>query len=163
MKKSRVLLILLALVLLLSGCSNSGNTGKKITLADLQKVLESYDVKLDTVDGGKGLSQFTVTASKVNTDKLMDRGYVREAYKLTMTNPGKSTYGHFQVMKAFGPVMAVMGMLDTTPSGSFDTDAFVDEVLDAICGGKVHSEAGWTISVKVDKQNSTLTITGTRQ
>lgn len=163
MKKSGLLLILLVLALLLSACSTSTNSAKNITLAGLQKALESYEVELDTVESGKDITQFTITASKVNADKLMDRSYVKEAYKMTMTNPGKSTYGHYQVMKGFGPVMAILGMIDTTPSGSFNADAFLDEILDVICSGKSHSEAGWTITVKVDKQNNTLTLTGVRQ
>lgn len=163
MKKSGLLLILLVLALLLSACSTSTNSAKNITLAGLQKALESYEVELDTVESGKDITQFTITASKVNADKLSDRSYVKEAYQLIMTNPGKLTYGHYQAMNGFGPTMDILGMLDTTPSGSFDNDAFVEEVLDVICSGKSHSEAGWTITVKVDTQNDTLTITGVRQ
>lgn len=163
MKKGSIFALLLVLALLLSACSTSSDKGKSITLTELQKALESYEVELDTVESGKSVTQFTITASKVNADKLMDRSYVKEAYELFMIDPGKTTYGQYQVLSGFGPVMEILGMIDTTPSGSFSTEAFVDEILDVICDGKTHSEAGWTITVKVDAQNSTLTITGTCQ
>lgn len=163
MKRGSLLLILLALTLLLSACGASSGKNKSITKADLQTALKSYEVELNTVDSGKNVTQFTITASEVNADKLMNRSYVKEAYELSMTNPGKTTYGHYQVLRGFGPVMAVLGMIDTTPSGSFDNDAFIGELLDVICDGKAHSEAGWTITAKVDEQNNTITITGTCQ
>ena len=66
-------------------------------------------------------------------------------------------------MTGFGAVMSVIGLIDTTPEGEFNTEAFVNELLDVICDGKAHSEAGWTITAKVDKENDTITITGVRQ
>lgn len=163
MKKSSLLLILLVLALLLSACSTSSNKNKSITKADLQTALDSYEVELNTVDSGKNVTQFTITVSEVNADKLMDRSYVKEAYELSMTNPGKTTYGQYQVLRGFGPVMAILGMFDTTPSDSFDNEAFIGEILDVICDGKAHGEAGWIITAKVDAQNNTITITGTCQ
>lgn len=163
MKKSSLLLILLVLALLLSACSTSSNKNKSITKADLQTALKSYEVELNTVDDGKSITQFTITAINVNAGKLVDRNYVKQAYILMMTKPGDMVYGQFKVMNGFGIMMDVFGLIDTTPEGEFDTEAFVNEILDVICDGKAHSEAGWTITAKVDEANDTLTITGTRQ
>lgn len=164
MKKSSLFLLLLVLTLLLSACSTSStNKAKNITLADLNTALESTDVDLKTVDDGKNITQFTITASNVNADKLVDRNYVKQAYILMMTKPGDMVYGQFKVMTGFGVMMDVFGLIDTTPEGEFDAEAFVNEILDVICDGKAHSEAGWTITAKVDEANDTLTITGTRQ
>ena len=164
MKKSSLFLLLLVLTLLLSACSTSStNKAKNITLADLNTALESTDVDLKTVDDGKNITQFTITASNVNADKLVDRNYVKQAYILMMTKPGDMIYEQFKVMTGFGVMMDVFGLIDTTPEGEFDTSAFVNELLDVICDGKAHSEAGWTITAKVDKENDTLIITGTRQ
>lgn len=163
MKKSSLFLLLLVLALVLSACSTSSNKTKSITQADLQKTLESYEVELNTVDDGKNITQFTITASNVNADKLVDRNYVKQAYILMMTKPGDMVYGQFKVMNGFGIMMDVFGLIDTTPEGEFNTEAFVNEILDVICDGKAHSEAGWTITAKVDKENDTITITGTCQ
>lgn len=164
MKKSSLFLLLLVLTLLLSACNTSSTSkAKNITLADLNTALESNDVDLKTVDDGKNITQFTITASNVNADKLVDRNYVKQAYVLMMTKPGDMVYGQFMVMTGFGVMMDVFGLIDTTPKGEFDTEAFVNELLDVICDGKAHSEAGWTITAKVDKENDTITITGVRQ
>lgn len=163
MKKSSLFLLLMVLVMLLSACSTSTNKAKNITLAELNTALESNDVDLKTVDDGKNITQFTITASNVNADDLVNRNYVKKAYTLMMTKPGDMVYGQFKVMNGFGIMMDVFGLIDTTPEGEFDTEAFVNEILDVICDGKAHSEAGWTITAKVDENNDTLTITGTRQ
>ena len=163
MKKSSLFLLLMVLVMLLSACSTSTNKAKNITLAELNTALESNDVDLKTVDDGKNITQFTITASNVNADDLVNRNYVKKAYTLMMTKPGDMVYGQFKVMNGFGIMMDVFGLIDTTPEGEFDTEAFVNEILDVICDGKAHSEAGWTITAKVDETNDTLTITGTRQ
>lgn len=163
MKKSALFLLLLVLVVLLSACSTSSNQTKTITLAELKSALESYDVDIKTVDDGKNITQFTITASNVNADDLVDRNFVKKAHTLFMTKPGDMTYGQFKVMTGFGVVMSVMDLIDTTPEGEFNTEAFVNEILDVICDGKAHSEAGWTITTKVDEDNDTLTLTGTRQ
>lgn len=168
MKKSYLFLLLLVLTMVLSACSTSNNKDstnktKNITLAELRTALESSDVELKTVDDGKNVTQFTITASDVNAEKITKRSYVKEAYMLLMSNPGKLVYGQFKTLRGFDPVMGILGLLDTTPEGSFNMETFVDEILDVICDGKAHSEAGWTITAKVDKANDTLTITGTRQ
>lgn len=164
MKKSSLFLLLLVLTLLLSACSTSStNKAKNITLADLNTALESTDVDLKTVDDGKNITQFTITASNVNADKLVDRNYVKQAYILMMTKPGDMVYGQFKVMTGLGVMMDIFGLIDTTPEGEFNTEAFVNELLDVICDGKAHSEAGWTITAKVDKENDALIITGVRQ
>lgn len=163
MKKSSLFLLLMVLVMLLSACSTSTNKAKNITLAELNTALESNDVDLKTVDDGKNITQFTITASNVNADDLVNRNYVKKAYTLMMTKPGDMVYGQFKVMNGFGIMMDVFGLIDTTPEGEFDTEAFVNEILDVICDGKAHSEAGWTITATVDENNDTLTITGTRQ
>lgn len=163
MKKGSLFLFLLVLALVLSACSTSSSKAKNITLADLNTALESNDVDLKTIDDGKNITQFTITASNVNADKLVDRNYVKQAYILMMTKPGDMVYGQFKVMNGFGILMDVFGLIDTTPEGEFDTEAFVNELLDVICDGKAHSEAGWTITAKVDKENDTITITGVRQ
>ena len=160
MKKSSLFLLLMVLVMLLSACSNQA---KKITLTELKSALESYDVDIKTTDDGKNITQFTITASNINADDLVDRNYVKKAYTLAMTKPGDMVYGQFKVMTGFGAVMSVIGLIDTTPEGEFNTEAFVNELLDVICDGKAHSEAGWTITAKVDKENDTITITGVRQ
>ena len=160
MKKSSLFLLLMVLVMLLSACSNQA---KKITLTELKSALESYDVDIKTIDDGKNITQFTITASNINADDLVDRNYVKKAYTLAMTKPGDMVYGQFKVMTGFGAVMSVIGLIDTTPEGEFNTEAFVNELLDVICDGKAHSEAGWTITAKVDKENDTITITGVSQ
>ena len=160
MKKSSLFLLLMVLVMLLSACSNQA---KKITLTELKSALESYDVDIKTIDDGKNITQFTITASNINADDLVDRNYVKKAYTLAMTKPGDMVYGQFKVMTGFGAVMSVIGLIDTTPEGEFNTEAFVNELLDVICDGKAHSEAGCTITAKVDKENDTITITGVRQ
>lgn len=160
MKKRSLLLLLLALVLLLSACSASTGKPGSITVAELKTALESTDVELKTVDDGKNVTQFTITASNVNAKKLTNRSYVKEAYELTMSNPGKMVYGQFLTMNGFHPAMSVLGLIDTTPDGSFDAEAFIEEILDVICDGKAHTEAGWTITAKVSTENDTLTITG---
>lgn len=163
MKKSSLFLLLMVLVMLLSACSTSTNKAKNITLTELKSALESYDVDIKTIDDGKHITQFTITASNVNADDLVDRSFVKKAYTLFMTKPGDMLYGQFKVMTGFGAVMSVIGLIDTTPEGEFNTEAFANEILDVICDGKAHSEAGWTITAKVDEANDTLTITGTRQ
>ena len=67
MKKSSLFLLLMVLVMLLSACSNQA---KKITLTELKSALESYDVDIKTIDDGKNITQFTITASNINADWL---------------------------------------------------------------------------------------------
>ena len=159
MKKNAVFAILLVLTLLLTACGGS-DKAKTITTADLNKALESYEITVDFVADGDKVSQFTITASGVNADDLINRDYVKEAYDLIMNDPGKSTFGHYKVLTGFGPVMGGLGLIDTTKDGEFSESAFIDEVLDIVCDGKAHTEAGWAITAKVDIENDTITITG---
>ena len=167
MKKSSLFLLLMVLVMLLSACSTSTNQAKTITLTELKSALgddlDSDTVELNTVDDGKKVTQFTIKVSGVNAGKITNRSYVKDAIVLLMTKPGDMVYGQFKVTRGFSVVMDVLALLDTTPEGSFDMDTFVDEILDVMCDGKPHNEAGWTITTKVDEANDTLTITGTRQ
>ncbi len=159
-KKNALLIILLVLTMLLSACGNSSDKAKTITASDLNSALSSYEVELEVVESDKKVTQFTITASGVNADQLLDAAYVKEAYNLIMNDPVKSTYGHYKALCGFGPVMSVLAIIDTTADGDFDEDAFFNEVIDVICNGKAHTEAGWTITAKVDTANDTITITG---
>ena len=159
MKKNALFAILLALTLLLTACGGS-DKAKTITTADLNNALDAYEVTVDTVADGDKVSRFTITASGVNADDLLNRDYVKEAYDLIMNDPGKSTFGHYKALTGFGPVMEILGLIDTTKDGEFNESAFLDEVLDVVCDGKAHTEAGWTITAKVDTENDTIIITG---
>ena len=153
----KVLVFVLVAVLCVSMCSCFSGA-KKITVAEVESKLSSENGDLDMETKGDYVTGFTYTVEEVNSEKMSDKSYVREAiYLLASENSDQITINQLDACRAAVNVMSVVALL-TEDEGDFNAEQWVEDILEIACDGKTAEYNGWTVSVSVDTVNDTATI-----
>ena len=153
MKKIMSLVLVIAMCLSLCAC------GATLPVADVEEALADCDGTLNLETSGDGVKSFTFVAEGVNAKSIVDKEYTREAITTLMTGDfSKITVGQINASKAIYPVMCIDALLNGD-SEDFDSNMFVEDILNIICDGNTAQYDGWKVSAVVDQENNSITIT----
>ena len=155
MKKiSIILLTICILTLCLASCggnktndeSNKTDDRVKITELEIQSALEKKGGTLTIEGSSDDVTSFKYVVANVNASKLLDKSYTSKAVNTLLTDPTKITYGELKVCNAFSAASSVVGLF--ADDGEFDTNAYVEEIINIICDGSTKTYGDWKVSAE---------------
>ncbi len=156
MKKLLALLMVVVLSVSLCAC---GSNKLELNKSDVESTYTDNKGTLDINASNDKVKSYTLTIEDANADNLTDRDYCYGAIeKLLNGSTGDTTLGELQVAQVIMAVIETVNFLDTETDEEFDADAFVEELLDITCDGKVFEYSGWTVRVEINEANNSATI-----
>ncbi len=130
---------------------------KKLTEAQIQEALKEDDGTLTIEGSADDVKAFKYVLSGVNTAKLTDKSFTKTAVNTLLQDSSKITFGQLKVCNAFNATMNVVALF-TEDDGNFNSDAFINEILEIICDGQSKTYGDWTVSATIDTANDSITI-----
>ena len=165
MKKTiSILLIICTLAFCLISCEKADENKvaeKSITKEFIISELSDSNGELDgtlTIKNGTSdnVLAFNYVVTGINAEKLLDKSFTKNATQTLLSNPGGLTYGQLKVCNAFNATMSVVGIF--YGDENFNSNDFIDEILNIICDGSAKTYENWTISTSVDQASDSITI-----
>ena len=157
MKKSIKSIISLALLLTLSVtllCS----CALRLTEAEIKEVLADTEGTLTITEGdANDVMAFEYLLTDVNAKELVNKNYTREAVGIMRDNALNLSYAQFKACKAFLAIVAINSLVNDD-NASYNSEAYIESVLEVISEGRKLKDNGWTIRATVDVEADSITI-----
>lgn len=152
----KVLSLLLATVLCLSLCACGGAV--KLTAKEVESALADCKGTLNLETSGNNVIGFTYVVEGVNADDLVKKEYTREAIRTILSgDTSKTTLGQVRVGKAISPLMSIDVLLGGDEK-EFNSEAFIEKMLDIACDGDSVNYGDWTVYAVVSQKKDSITI-----
>ena len=156
MKKSIKSIISLALLLTL--CVTLLCSCVKLNEADIKAVLADTEGTLTITEGdADDVKAFEYLLTDVNAKELVNKNYTREAVGIMRDNALNLSYSQFKACKAFLAIVAINSLINDD-NASYNSEAYIESVLEVISEGRKLKDNGWTITATVDVEADSITI-----
>ena len=140
--------------------SGSGKKTILITTEELKAGFEGCEGKLDyDSTDAYGMARFRKTITDINASKVLDKDFATSALAVYLQDPTALTDEQKQVCNAYNGLICLQKLFEYDIE-SFTTEAYIEDLVAAVCDKKTVGYNNWIITIEVDVVDDKIVIEG---
>ena len=150
----KIIAFILSVVMLFSLCA-CGDSGKKLTKAEIVSALQDCDGTVETNGKEDNVKSFTFTMNDVNAENLSERDFLYGAIIQVSVDASGANSRQLKSALTIGPVISIYFLIADEGDQTTIKD-LIEMTVDIISNGKTIERNGWKLSATIDQQNDSV-------
>ena len=150
----KVVALILCTIMLFSLCA-CGDSGKKLTKAEIESALDRCDGTLETSGKEDNVKSFTFTMNDVSAENLSDSDFLYGAIIQVSVDAGGANIRQLRSALTIGPVGSIYFLI-ADEGDQTSIKELVKMTVDVISNGKTIERNGWKLSATIDQKNDSV-------